>query len=41
MADRKNLLIRMDLAIQDALVRWAADELQCTSVDDSRTYVTN
>jgi hypothetical protein len=41
MADRKNLLIRMDLAIQDALARWAADELQCTSVDNSRTYVTN
>lgn len=31
MADRKNVLIRMDPNVYDALARWAADELRSTT----------
>ena len=31
MADRKSLLVRLDPAAHDALVRWAADELRSTN----------
>jgi hypothetical protein len=30
-ADRKNLLLRLDPAVHDALARWAADELRSTN----------
>ncbi len=31
MAERKSLLVRLDPAVHDALVRWAADELRSTN----------
>jgi hypothetical protein len=31
MADRKSVLLRLDPAIHDALVRWAGDELRSTN----------
>lgn len=31
MAERKNVLIRMDSLVYDALVRWASDELRSTT----------
>jgi hypothetical protein len=31
MADRKNVLLRMDPAVYDALARWAEDELRSTT----------
>ena len=31
MADRKPILLRLDPAVHDALVRWAADELRSTN----------
>ena len=31
MADRKQLLLRLDPAVHDALVRWANDELRSTN----------
>lgn len=31
MADRKTLLVRLDPAVHDALVRWAGDELRSTN----------
>ena len=31
MAERKNLLLRLDPAVHDALARWAADELRSTN----------
>jgi hypothetical protein len=30
-AERKNVLIRMDSLVYDALVRWASDELRSTT----------
>jgi hypothetical protein len=30
-ADRKNLLLRLDPAVYDALARWAGDELRSTT----------
>jgi hypothetical protein len=31
MSERKNLLIRVDPAVHDALARWASDELRSTN----------
>lgn len=31
MAERKNLLLRLDPAVHDALARWASDELRSTN----------
>ena len=31
MNDRKNVLLRLDPAVHDALARWAADELRSTN----------
>ena len=31
MADRKQLLLRLDPAVHDALARWAGDELRSTT----------
>jgi hypothetical protein len=31
MAERKNLLLRLDPAVHDALARWAGDELRSTN----------
>jgi hypothetical protein len=31
MSERKNLLLRIDPAVRDALARWAADELRSTN----------
>jgi hypothetical protein len=31
MAERKNILLRLDPAVHDALTRWAADELRSTT----------
>ena len=31
MADRKSILLRLDPAVHDALVRWAGDELRSTN----------
>jgi hypothetical protein len=31
MADRKNILLRLDPAVHDALARWANDELRSTN----------
>ena len=31
MAERKNLLLRLDPAVYDALARWAGDELRSTT----------
>ncbi len=31
MSERKSILLRLDAAVQDALVRWAADELRSTN----------
>ena len=31
MAERKNLLLRLDPAVHDALARWANDELRSTN----------
>ena len=31
MAERKNLLLRLDPAVYDALARWASDELRSTT----------
>lgn len=31
MADRKNILLRLDPAVHDALARWAGDELRSTN----------
>ena len=31
MADRKNILLRLDPAVHDALARWAADDLRSTN----------
>lgn len=31
MAERKKVLLRLDPAVHDALVRWAADELRSTN----------
>ena len=31
MAERKSLLLRLDPAVQEALARWAADELRSTN----------
>jgi len=31
MAERKGVLLRLDPAVQDALARWAADELRSTN----------
>lgn len=31
MADRKNILLRLDPAVYDALARWASDELRSTT----------
>jgi hypothetical protein len=31
MAERKNILLRLDPAVHDALVRWAGDELRSTN----------
>jgi hypothetical protein len=31
MAERKQLLLRLDPAVHDAVVRWAADELRSTN----------
>jgi hypothetical protein len=31
MADRKSILLRLDPAVHDALVRWASDELRSTN----------
>jgi hypothetical protein len=31
MAERKNILLRLDPAVHDALARWAADELRSTN----------
>ncbi len=31
MADRKNVLLRLDPAVYDALARWAGDELRSTN----------
>jgi hypothetical protein len=31
MADRKNILLRLDPAVHDALARWASDELRSTN----------
>lgn len=31
MAERKNLLLRLDPAVHDALARWAGDELRSTT----------
>jgi len=30
-AERKNILLRLDPAVHDALARWAADELRSTN----------
>ena len=30
-ADRKNILLRLDPAVYDALARWAADDLRSTN----------
>jgi hypothetical protein len=31
MSERKTLLVRLDPAVQDALARWASDELRSTN----------
>jgi hypothetical protein len=31
MAERKNVLLRLDPAVHDALAKWAADELRSTN----------
>jgi hypothetical protein len=31
MSERKNVLLRLDPAVHDALARWAADELRSTN----------
>ena len=31
MAERKNILLRLDPTVHDALARWAADELRSTN----------
>ena len=31
MAERKNVLLRLDPAVHDALARWASDELRSTN----------
>jgi hypothetical protein len=31
MAERKNVLLRLDPAVHDALARWAADEMRSTN----------
>ncbi|MBV9093072.1 MAG: hypothetical protein JO132_04215 [Streptosporangiaceae bacterium] len=31
MSERKNILLRLDPAVHDALARWAADELRSTN----------
>ena len=31
MSERKSILLRLDPAVQDALARWAADELRSTN----------
>ena len=31
MTERKNILLRLDPAVHDALARWAADELRSTN----------
>ena len=31
MAERKNILLRLDPAVHDALARWAGDELRSTN----------
>jgi hypothetical protein len=31
MSDRKSILLRLDPAVHDALVRWASDELRSTN----------
>jgi hypothetical protein len=31
MADRKSILLRLDPAVHDALVRWASDDLRSTN----------
>ena len=31
MSERKNLLLRLDPAVHDALARWASDELRSTN----------
>lgn len=31
MAERKNILLRLDPAVHDALARWASDELRSTT----------
>ena len=31
MAERKNILLRLDPAVHDALARWASDELRSTN----------
>jgi hypothetical protein len=31
MAERKNVLLRLDPAVHDALARWAADDLRSTN----------
>jgi hypothetical protein len=31
MAERKNILLRLDPAVHDALARWAGDELRSTT----------
>lgn len=31
MADRKNILLRLDPAVHDAVARWASDELRSTT----------
>jgi hypothetical protein len=31
MADRKNILLRLDPAVHDALAKWAADEMRSTN----------
>jgi hypothetical protein len=31
MAERKNILLRLDPAVHDALAKWAADEMRSTN----------
>ena len=31
MTERKNILLRLDLAVHDAMARWAGDELRSTT----------
>ena len=31
MSDRKNILLRLDPAVHDALAKWAADEMRSTN----------